>query len=590
MKNDDLCSMMIADRYLDIITTSQEGDLACRCRKLLEQVDPDRTILKIVFFIDAVPEDFASLNDTVLNECRLFFGKVMPLTTCIAQKPVGNTLSAEVTYIDSDCTLEYGVDYTVILHDDTKELITKGISFPDAGDTGQQARMVFGRIGEILEAEGFEVSEIVRQWNYIEGITEVNSGIQNYQLFNDARSGFYSLAEWIGGYPAATGIGCGAGGVTVSIHAVKDAARFSRPIDNPIQVPAHGYSSKVLASGRDAVRTTPKFERARLLGNTVLISGTAAIKGEASSPSPDPVLQAITAIDVLEHLVEPSNILPGCRNFRYGSLRVYIKHPEDADAIVNTLKAYYSDIPMHFLMADICRPELLLEIAGTGTVRRFLECCCTDAQEAAEAEAGGAGRIELCEDLPCGGVTPSEMNIRSTLSAVRIPVNVLVRPRGGNFVYDEAEILEMEESIRCCRDLGVNGVVIGALKHDGSVDMETMRRLVKAAGPLEKTFHRAFDECSDPFQALEDIISLGFDRLLTAGHATNVNEGARMLARLQEKAAGRIVILAGSGVRPNNIAALESTTGISEFHSSSHGPDGRTSRDTVSEMVHISIN
>ena len=217
--------------------------------------------------------------------------------------------------------------------------------------------------------------------------------------------------------------------------------------------------------------------------------------------------------------------------------------------------------------------------------KRFLECCCTDAAEAIEAQAGGAGRVELCEDLPCGGVTPSRSNIETTLRAVNIPVNVLIRARGGDFVYDEAEIQEMVESVRMCRELGVNGVVVGALRKDGSIDTEAVRRMLAEAEGLHVTFHRAFDECADPFKALEDIIALGCDRLLTAGHATNVNDGEETLKELNIKANGRIIILAGSGVRPANIARLEAETGVSEFHSSSHAPNGRTSREVVAAMV-----
>ena len=217
--------------------------------------------------------------------------------------------------------------------------------------------------------------------------------------------------------------------------------------------------------------------------------------------------------------------------------------------------------------------------------KRFLECCCTDAAEAVEAMSGGAGRIELCEDLPCGGVTPCCANIEATLRSVNIPVNVLVRARGGDFVYNEDEVEAMAESVRMCRELGVNGVVVGALRKDGSIDTETVRRLMAEAGGLHVTFHRAFDECSDPFKALEDIIALGCDRLLTAGHASNVNDGEHTLKELNEKAAGRIIILAGSGVRPGNIARLEASTGCKEFHSSSHGPDGRTSCEVVAAMV-----
>ncbi len=216
---------------------------------------------------------------------------------------------------------------------------------------------------------------------------------------------------------------------------------------------------------------------------------------------------------------------------------------------------------------------------------RFLECCCTDAAEAVEAMRGGAGRIELCEDLPCGGVTPSRGNIEATLRGVNIPVNVLIRTRGGDFVYNNEEVEAMLESVRMCRELGVNGVVVGALRKDGSIDTETVRRLMAEAEGLHVTFHRAFDECADPFKALEDIIALGCDRLLTAGHASNVNDGEQTLKELNEKAAGRIIILAGSGVRPGNIARLEASTGCEEFHSSSHGPDGRTSREVVAAMV-----
>ena len=217
--------------------------------------------------------------------------------------------------------------------------------------------------------------------------------------------------------------------------------------------------------------------------------------------------------------------------------------------------------------------------------KRFLECCCTDVAEAVEAMYGGAGRIELCTDLPCGGVTPSRSCIEATLGSVNIPVNVLIRARGGDFVYSEEEIKTMAESVRMCRELGVNGVVVGALREDGSIDTETVRRLIVEADGLHVTFHRAFDECADPFKALEDIIALGCDRLLTAGHASNVNDGEQTLKELNIKATGRIIILAGSGVRPENIARLEASTGCREFHSSSHGTDGRTTREVVAAMV-----
>ena len=577
---------MTKDKYLKIISTCIQGSISSRCRDILGKVDKEQMVLGIVFFFEASGmDDYLESESAIVEACREHFGKTAPVVTCVAQKPIGTTLTAEVLYLREDATVEYSEDYIIIRGEKGAELITKGIHFPHEGDTGAQARRIFGRIREILDNERFKVNEIVRQWNYIEGITHTDGKIQNYQLFNDARSAFYGSVDWPNGYPAATGIGCSEGGVTVSVYAVKDCATVSKPIDNPIQVPAHKYSGKVLKEGREAVRTTPKFERARLLDDTVLVSGTAAIKGENSEISTDPWLQSEAAIDVMEHLVEPGNIFPDCPRFHFEAIRVYIKKEKDIPAIVSSLTAHWKGVPIHFLMADICRPELLLELEGIGSVKRFLECCCTDAGEAMEAQAGGAGRIELCEDLPCGGVTPSRDNITKVLSEVAVPVNVLIRARGGDFVYTEEEIEEMVESIRMCKSMGVNGVVIGALKPDGSVDMDAMRRMMEAAEGLSVTFHRAFDECNDPLKALEDIISLGCNRLLTAGHATNVNDGAPMLKELVDRAAGRIVIMAGSGVRPGNIGQLEISAGLREFHSSSHGTDGRTARETVSAMV-----
>lgn len=577
---------MLTDKHLRIVTTDSEGSLAERCRTLLEQAGRNGIILQLTFFLDACSAgSFEEGERTILDECRSYFGIAVPLVTCVAQKPIGSTLTAEVLYMTGDGEVECHEDYVIIRSGSREELLTKGISFPSAGDTGVQAKAVFSRINGILQSEGFKINEIVRQWNYIEGITEVNDGVQNYQLFNDERTAFYSRTTWPDGYPAATGIGCSAGGVTVSVYAVKDAARYSRPIDNPLQTPAHKYSGKVLVAGRETNKSTPKFERGRLIGDTVLISGTAAIKGEDSEFSTDPAVQSEAAAEVVESLVRPGNIFPGNNRFRFNSLRVYIKREKDAGAIVRTLDKRWYNVPKHYLIADICRGELLLEVEGFGTTRRFLECCCVDDGEAAQAQAGGALRIELCENLPVGGVTPSIDNIKRTLASVNIPVNVLIRPRGGNFVFDEEEIGNMVESIKACRKLGVNGVVIGALREDGSVDVGTMSRLVAAAEGMEITFHRAFDECDEPFKALEDIIRLGCDRLLTAGHASDVNDGAPMLKDLVERAAGRITIMAGSGVRPGNIAGLEALTGVKEFHSSSHGPDGRTDAGTVSIMV-----
>ncbi|MDO4948630.1 MAG: copper homeostasis protein CutC [Bacteroidales bacterium] len=202
-------------------------------------------------------------------------------------------------------------------------------------------------------------------------------------------------------------------------------------------------------------------------------------------------------------------------------------------------------------------------------MRLFVEACCTSAADACEAERQGAQRIELCERLDVGGVTPTPANIQEVLRKCRrAKVNVLIRCREGDFVYSEQEIQQMIGDIHLCRLLGVNGVVVGALTPDGHVDQTVMKRFIAAARPLSVTFHRAFDECKDPRQALDDIMALGCDRLLTSGHEADAYQGRFTIARLVGQAAGRIVIMPGCGIRAHNILDIASTTHAEEFHSS----------------------
>lgn len=216
---------------------------------------------------------------------------------------------------------------------------------------------------------------------------------------------------------------------------------------------------------------------------------------------------------------------------------------------------------------------------------RFLEVCSVSVADVREAAAGGAGRIELCENIEVGGVTPSQELIGEVLRVSPLPVNVLVRPRGGDFVFTADEEAQMRESILMCRRMGVNGVVIGALRRDGSVDTEMMRRLVDAAGPMPVTFHRAFDCCSEPYRALEEIISLGCSRLLTSGQKESAYDGRELIAGLVSRAGGRIVIMPGGGVRTSNIAEIEAATRAAEFHSTSRGASGATERSVVAALV-----
>ena len=199
----------------------------------------------------------------------------------------------------------------------------------------------------------------------------------------------------------------------------------------------------------------------------------------------------------------------------------------------------------------------------------FLESCCTDVEQIRRAQEAGARRIELCEKLAVGGVTPSAELLKAAISVAKVPVNVLVRPRGGDFVFSAAEADTMLRDIELCREAGAAAVVIGALDSRGDVDMPLMRRLCDAASGMSVTFHRAFDVCADPLAAFEDVLALGCDRLLTSGHESDAFKGRFFIAELVERAAGRIIVMPGCGVRRSNIARIVADTGAVEFHASS---------------------
>lgn len=199
---------------------------------------------------------------------------------------------------------------------------------------------------------------------------------------------------------------------------------------------------------------------------------------------------------------------------------------------------------------------------------RKIEVCCSTLEEVGRAAAAGAVRVELCAAIALGGITPSAGVIESVVKAdLGIDINVLIRCREGGFCYNSDEVEAMCRDIEFCRELGVHGVVIGALTEQGDIDVEACRKMISAAGGISVTFHRAFDVCRDAESALEQIIALGCDRLLTSGKRPTAEQGAELIARLVEQAAGRIVIMAGSGVRAENIANIEQTTAATEFHS-----------------------
>lgn len=199
--------------------------------------------------------------------------------------------------------------------------------------------------------------------------------------------------------------------------------------------------------------------------------------------------------------------------------------------------------------------------------RRVLVEACVDAIDAAmEAEWGGADRIELCGELLQGGVTPSHGLIEAVWDQISIPLFVLIRPRTGDFLYTSDELDVMERDIRVARSLHVDGIVAGALTTDGDVDVGAMRCIMEAARPMEVTFHRAFDFARDQDAALDALLELEVDRVLTSGGAPTALQGAENLARLNLRAGSDLAVMAGGGITASNVAEVVRRSGVREVH------------------------
>lgn len=196
----------------------------------------------------------------------------------------------------------------------------------------------------------------------------------------------------------------------------------------------------------------------------------------------------------------------------------------------------------------------------------LIEACVDSVESAVAAAAGGARRVELCANLVEGGTTPSAGAIAGCRGKLGIPMYVMIRPRGGDFLYSSVEYDVMYEDVQAAKWLGADGVVFGLLEPDGSVDVARTRALTEAARPLDVTFHRAIDVARDPFEALDALIAIGVDRVLTSGQAPTALAGARTIARLVKQAHGRVIILPGGGINERSAAQVVERTGALEVH------------------------
>ncbi len=350
---------------------AQSDDFGTMCKTLLSRIPESKLVASLVFYGNPLDDNEYShqlniLNDILCNSCP----DSVPPFFYIAQKPLTGGLILEVCLFEGMagqviCYKQYsGIRYLTIQTDNSRELIIGGPCSVDlSGNTYQQASSVFQKIGAIFSRENMPVNSIIRQWNYIGDITGYYGGIQNYHQFNLARSHFYDPANWENGYPAATGIGITAGVVIVRLEAMEASSPDIKniAINNNLQVPAHQYSTEVLA-GHDQTSGAPKFERARLLEDevtcTVFISGTAAIRGEKSMAPDDAAEQTrITMENIF-------NLIPAGKAPVFEVFIIYLKCEQDFTLVKMVAEKILPEVSPVYVVGKLCRDELLVEMEG----------------------------------------------------------------------------------------------------------------------------------------------------------------------------------------------------------------------------------
>ena len=212
-----------------------------------------------------------------------------------------------------------------------------------------------------------------------------------------------------------------------------------------------------------------------------------------------------------------------------------------------------------------------------------LEICAFNIKDCIDISKFDISRIELCTNKKKGGLTPSKNSIIKSLK-LNIPIHPIIRPRGGNFLYNKTELRQMIESIKFCKNIGCHGVVFGILDKKNKINIKMCKKLKTFCGNMSTTFHRAFDEIADPFDALESIIDLKFDRILTSGQKKNAKEGIKLITQLAERSKNRISIMPGSGIRSSNIDLFLTNKNINEIHTSSYS-DGKFSTNELKKII-----
>lgn len=347
--------------------TNEKESFAGQLTELLGVYCPDGFPVRLVFFDNpADEEEYHHRLGEIKKEVGRTFPERTPVISYVAQAPCdgGMIMEAHEWNAGEAVAVTYSGDSLTVEYPGGKYLFMSVESL--------------SRVDAVLKAERMPVSSIVRQWNYIEDIVGMSpAGHQNYQDFNDARTQFYNTSPWADGYPAATGIGVRQGGVRIDADALVAYDNSVRvyPLDNPLQVPAHAYSQKVLWGAGD--KSTPKFERAKAVvcpdGMMIYVSGTAAIRGEESLDGVGVEKQAVATLENIAYLISCRNLteagIDATQEPALQYLRVYLKRKEDAACVKSILEKACPGLPVACVVADVCRDELLIEMEGVASFR-----------------------------------------------------------------------------------------------------------------------------------------------------------------------------------------------------------------------------
>ncbi|WP_167619319.1 hypothetical protein [Maribellus sediminis] len=341
--------------------------------KLLE-INSGKQIFKLNYFVDTTSQsDYLELQEKVTKRVsELFAAKI--IQTFIAQPPLTCKIVVEAFYYDPSVWEKKPVgngDCAAVFKNGEEQILIGNVQSKSGASCKTDSELAFADLNSIFTESGFEIRHIIRQWNYLENVLGFDGDEQRYQEFNNVRSEVYGTSFNGTGYPAATGIGMNRGGVIIEFVAVKGRGFVSEAVDNPEQISAHNYSENVLIGDDCILKTTPKFERARYFAykdmKQIFISGTASIRGENTIGVDDPALQTEVTIENIKNLysgevlkkLSDENLEP-----KYGHARVYVKNRKDFSVIRKTFKAHFANLPVVYIIADICRKDLLVEIEG----------------------------------------------------------------------------------------------------------------------------------------------------------------------------------------------------------------------------------